>query len=379
MIALVGAFGCGSRSLLDFDPAPDDHGTESFGGTPSRRGAGGARNDIGDNTERGGALGSRSASGRGGFGMAGMGGGSDEVREAGVADASGQAGADGGSVPPSCAPPSPLCHGESCCLTRIVDGSGPGYSQDGIPTTIETFALDEYEVTVSRFQKFVAAYDQWHGVDKHPRQGEGAGAAGTGWDETWGTTHGGSVALLPDAATLTKALACSTAGENTTLGQEPLLPANCMTWYEAFAFCLWDGGRLPTQAEAKYAATGGDRHWSYPWGDTPILDDHDTSHAVYDCLADGDPGCALSDVPEVGSRASGAGRWYQLDLVGSVAEWNFGWWKYGSIPEDQLGTSPIESGTWRTAAKLVSPGAFVTYSSFRQDGWGLRCARAAHE
>ena len=79
------------------------------------------------------------------------------------------------------------------------------------------------------------------------------------------------------------------------------LPANCVTWYEAHAFCIWDGGFLPTEAEWELAAEGGEER-VLPWSVPPAGTNVGPTFAVFDCLADGTAGCMFSDIAPVGSR-----------------------------------------------------------------------------
>jgi formylglycine-generating enzyme len=46
-------------------------------------------------------------------------------------------------------------------------------------------------------------------------------------------------------------------------------PINCVDWNQAVAYCAATGKRLPTEEEWEWAARGGERGWTYAWGDDP--------------------------------------------------------------------------------------------------------------
>lgn len=135
-----------------------------------------------------------------------------------------------------------------------------------------------------------------------------------------------AVAVVAPAAVAMVAAAVATlpTWTDTSEGHEDR-PVNCVTWYEAMAFCIWDGGYLPTEAEWNYAAAGGDQQRGYPWSSPPsalaIDGDHASHASAGSCVGDGMPGCVVTDLVPVGSKPAGDGRWGQSDLSGNVTEW----------------------------------------------------------
>lgn len=176
--------------------------------------------------------------------------------------------------------------------------------------TVGRFAMDAREVTVSRFRAFWAVRDSALAtIRAQPiRYPDGTAVA---WNA---------------AAQPPRTIADSQCNWTTTPGVREAHPMNCADWWMSQEFCVWDGGRLPTEAEWEYAARGRVvaaeglmPGRTYPWGEGDP-----TSVSVdggRECMRAQWNSCRSTDgavTRRTGSFASTGGFY---DLVGNVEEW----------------------------------------------------------
>jgi formylglycine-generating enzyme len=273
------------------------------------------------------------------------------------------------------------CTGDGACIKRVsscaaasTSGCGvvtiPGGSfrlgfqrhgtqeYAGDPVTVGTFAIDAYEVTVARFREF------WKALPALVRSAE-----------------------YPDGARL---VVKDLPHEPETTAQHPSYnwtaepgsredhPINRLSWETAFLFCAWDGGRLPTEAEWEYVATGRsidglEPARTFPWGESP-------------------PACSFANISEcdVGTTVpvNQLGAWGGVHhMGGNITEWTADAWSDipgecwdGSARENPL--CRIDAGGYHVAKGGSFQGTFEqTMGAWRLKSTngvsarGARCAR----
>ena len=105
-------------------------------------------------------------------------------------------------------------------------------------------------------------------------------------------------------------------------------PVNCVDWNQAFSFCQWAGGRLPTESEWEYAARSGGQNIMYPWGD----DSPTCSLANYS-------GCEGKTWAVCNATAGNTSQGL-CDMAGNVWEWVQDWY------HDTYNGAPTDGSAW---------------------------------
>jgi formylglycine-generating enzyme len=252
--------------------------------------------------------------------------------------------------PPSCEDVARTCgpnRNESCCVYDLIDtrsdrnggafdrgwdrSDNPlqppnnipvvGWQRRGeAPATVSPFYLDRYEVTLGRFLTLYLRYqDYLQGIDLEARGAQVRGNRATTWRKVWEDPN---LMSLTDTDLDAALRACEPQVINDLkdpTGSKDNHPMTCVNWYEALLFCIFDGGRLPTEAEWNFAAAGGSEQRPFPWSMDTVLTDRD-GFASY---ANVDVGGQVFQPMDVGSFPQGRGRYGQYDLAGNATEWVF--------------------------------------------------------
>ncbi|HTV21044.1 MAG TPA: formylglycine-generating enzyme family protein [Polyangiaceae bacterium] len=386
----VGLVACGRVSLGSLEGSDDSRAGAGGDGASGQSSLGGSAGGDGSNSRsgNGGDAPGGSTSGLGAATGIGGGGTGAAAGSNGLSDAGTDSGSSG-PLPPSCVALEPQCgdaaNRASCCESLpVLGGSFDMLVQTegvGVPVTVSSFHLDRFEVTVGRMREFIAHYDEWR-AQGQPQQGLGEHPLipGSGWQVDRFSP------FLPESAAdfETRLRDCGPTPFSTYAeGLSDEVPLNCASWFEAAAFCAWDGGRLPTMRELAYAGYGGAQQRVYPWGDEPVPR---RELALFGCIIDTDaPVCTIADVTPVGVRPLGAGLFGQDDLAGSMSEWVL---DANAAPDsgctDCADLAPVgdeslrrwRPGDWLTRADLLRNGIFLALPpDIRNYFLGLRCAR----
>jgi formylglycine-generating enzyme required for sulfatase activity len=224
--------------------------------------------------------------------------------------------------------------------------------QSGEKKKTKEFWISKYEVTIGQYRKF------WTRVgekgDKnyaHPKQPKGIDNSHT--PEDWEKTRAAVDAktLLEDGHPFTDDY-----------------PVFNVTYWDAYAYAKWAGGRLPTQEEWEKAARGTDGRL-YPWGNS--FDDPKRANTGkdYDDINRGRIDGYLRWAP-VNAHPGDVSPFGVRDMAGNVCEWTDSWVPMKNAPKEQVPV--ICGGSWAdtegrvtTRQTTVLPGQYHQVIGFR--------------
>jgi formylglycine-generating enzyme required for sulfatase activity len=147
-----------------------------------------------------------------------------------------------------------------------------------------------------------------------------------------------------------------------------LHPINCITWFQAEAYCGWAGKRLLDEWEWEWMARGRDEARTYPWGaDAPTCEFAVLSDQVLG------PACGGLGTAPTGSKPAGNSRDGAQDPAGNVREWT------SSNFAPAVVQRVVRGGSWNESDVQAFSAAArgLEQPSDRFDNLGARCAQLA--
>lgn len=181
---------------------------------------------------------------------------------------------------------------------------------------LDSYQIDKYEVTNNQYSVFMAA-GGYSNIAYWTTEG---------W--TWRTSNSITAPLY------------WLSGQYNSGNAFPSHPVVGVNWYEAYAFCQWAGGHLPTEAQWEKAARYTDTRY-YPWGSTW---DAAKCNSTYNTPPDN-----FTYSSPVGYFSAGASYYGVHDMAGNVFEWVNDWYSstYYNDPGATSNPTGPTSGTHR--------------------------------
>lgn len=204
--------------------------------------------------------------------------------------------------------------------------------QNGEQIDLPEYYIDQYEVTIGQYARFLAALagEKNPGAHDHPDQPEyKKDHRPAGWDGYYRAALQRRFWSVPDQE------------REVNVRMDLNQPVVRVDWWDAYAYAHWRGGRLPSEQEWEKAARGRQGNL-YPWGNEPDWTqanaggDQPGASEGQDLKPDGTVYWA-----EVDQGPADTGPYNVKGMAGNVSEWTSSWEEHPNKPKLRV---PVRRG-----------------------------------